>query len=216
VRYELLVLGGGAQALLAAARAARGGARVALATEAPAVGGELLTASFLSPFRFDVGGGLVRGLDDELERFGLAFVRVTRPFPAALVRGGAGLLAHALADEIVAHGGLVLEGVAADQPALESDQTLDARAPERERVGRVFLGVVGEAGLPELGVVEAADGYAVVHTDADRPGGRLVSVTWTGEGPQDAANVAERLGVERAPVAFSLVWQPEDVAARRF
>lgn len=212
--YDLLVLGGGANALVAAARAARAGARVVLATEAPSVGGDLLTASFLSPFHFDVGGGLVRDLDEELERLGLSFVRVTRPFPGCLVRGGAGLLAQALADEVVARGGLVLEAVAIEALELSAGETLDARPPAEEGVGRVFLGVFGATSLPELGVVEAADGYAVVHTDDDRPGGPLVSVTWTGRGRQNAGAVAERLGLDPARIAFSLVWQPDDVAAR--
>jgi putative NAD(P)-binding protein len=216
VTYDLLVLGAGARALTTAARASRAGKRVALATEAPSVGGELLTVSFLSPFRFDVGGGLVRGLDGELEALQLPFARVSSPFPACLVRGGAGLLAHALADEVVAGGGLVLEGVAPDELGLEAAEILDARAHEPDGLGRVFLGLIGESGLPDLGVVTRPGGYAAVRTDRDRPGGPLVSVMWTGEGRQDASAVADGLGVDPARVAFALAWQPEDLRARRF
>jgi FAD dependent oxidoreductase len=214
--YDVLVLGGGGEALAIAARAARAGRRVVLATEAPTVGGELLTASFLSPFRFDVGGGLVRGLDDELDRAGLPFASVSSPFRAALVRGGAGLLAHALADEISSRGGLVLEGAGPNGPEFEARETVDARAREADGVGRVFLGLVGETGLPDLGVVTHAGGYAVVRTDRERRGGPLVSVTWTGEGTQTASDIVGRLGLDPAQVAFSLVWQPEDVRARRY
>jgi hypothetical protein len=214
--YDLVVLGGGARALVTAAGAARSGRRVVLATEAPVVGGELLTVSFLSPFRFDVGGGLVRGLDAELARVGLPFLRVASPFSASLVGGGTGLLAHALADEVVSHGGLVLEGCSADGPAVEAGETVDAREREPDGFGRVFLGLVGETGLPELGVVPAPGGYAVVRTDDERPRGPLVSVTWTGAGPQDSGDVVRRLGLDPGRLAFALAWQPDDLRARRY
>ena len=118
-------------------------------TEGHKVGEELLTESFLSPFRFDLGGGLVTGMGDEPARLALPHVRVERPAAAAILSEGAGLLAHALADEAVADGGLVAEGLA---PEVDAAEVVDLRRP-RDPTPRLFVGVVGGEELPELGVV---------------------------------------------------------------
>jgi hypothetical protein len=59
--FDVAVLGGNADGLAAAAALSARGRRVLLLEPSLKAGGELLTESFLTPFRFDVRGGLLVG-----------------------------------------------------------------------------------------------------------------------------------------------------------
>jgi hypothetical protein len=182
------IVGGGFPGLLRAVEEARRGGRVEFVEPALRAGGSLVTESFMTPFRFNLGPPLVRRpplpslhvfVPDPLIRVGAvagpgtprlrAFLSGGETDDLVVVSGGNGLAAACLVDELVAAGSRVVEGVG----GVEQD------APEHEGVGvcRLFVGLRGPAPVGDAfaTAVGSEDEEALLRGDTSRPVGFVVS-----------------------------------------
>lgn len=182
------IVGGGFPGLVRAVEEARRGRRVEYVEPALRAGGELVTESFLTPFRFNLGPPVVRRpplpslrvfVPDPLVRVGetvgagspavRAFLSGGETDDLVVVAGGNGLAAACLVDELVAAGGGVVEGVGAvDRPA----------PPEHGLgVGRLFVGLRGAAPVGDAfaTAVGADDDETLLGGETGRPVGLVVS-----------------------------------------
>jgi hypothetical protein len=174
--------------LVNAVEEARRGGRVELVVPELRAGGAVVTESFLSPFRFNLGPPLVPrpplpSLDvfvpDPLVRVGgetgegsdavRAFLGGGATEELVVVSGGNGLASACLVDELVAAGSSVVEGAG----------PVDRGGPEQEGLGitRLFVGLRGDApaGDAFATAVGADDEAALLAGDAARAVGMVVS-----------------------------------------
>jgi hypothetical protein len=182
------IVGGGFPGLVRAVEEARRGRRVEYVEPALRAGGALVTESFMTPFRFNLGPPLVRRpplpslhvvVPDPLVRVGdvvgegspavRAFLSGGETDDLVVVSGGNGLAVACLIDELVAGGSRVLEGVGAADPS----------ATERHGLGicRLFVGLRGAApaGDAFATAVGADDDETLLRGDTARPVGLVVS-----------------------------------------
>ena len=182
------IVGGGFPGLVRAVEEVRRGRRVDYVEPALRAGGALVTESFLTPFRFNLGPPLVRrpplpSLDvfvpEPLVRVGdevgagseavRAFLSGGETDDLVVVSGGNGLAAACLVDELVAAGARVVEGAGpVERP------TVDAHGPG---VARLFVGLRGAAPVGDAFAtsVGADDEETLLRGDAARPVGLVVS-----------------------------------------
>jgi hypothetical protein len=173
--------------LVNAVEEARRGARVELVVPELRAGGAVVTESFLSPFRFNLGPPLVPRpplpldvfVPDPLVQVGeeigegsdavRAFLGGGATEDLVVVSGGNGLASACLVDELVAAGSSVVEGAG----------PVDRDGPEREGVGvaRLFVGLRGDAPVGDAfaTAVGADDEAALLAGDAARAVGMVVS-----------------------------------------
>jgi hypothetical protein len=182
------IVGGGFPGLVRAVEEARRGRRVEYVEPALRAGGALITESFMTPFRFNLGPPLIRrpplpSLDvfvpEPLVRVGdavgagspavRAFLAGGESEDLVVVSGGNGLAVACLIDELVAAGSSVVEGIGAVAEPL----------PERDGLGvcRLFVGLRGAApaGDAFATAVGADDDETLLGGDTARPVGLVVS-----------------------------------------
>jgi hypothetical protein len=212
------IVGGGFPGLVRAVEEVRRGRRVEYVEPALRAGGALVTESFMTPFRFNLGPPLVPRpplpslhlfVPDPLVRVGdtvgagspavRAFLAGGETDDLVVVSGGNGLAVACLLDELVAAGSRVVEGVGA----------VDAPATERQGLGvcRLFVGLRGAApvGPAFATAVGASDDATLLGGDTSRPVGLVVSNAHLD------ANLVD-------PQLSSFVWQaalPFDSGVRR-
>ena len=178
----------GFSALVDAVEESRRGGRVEFVEPALRAGGRLVTESFLSPFRFNLGPPLVRRpplpslevfVPDPLVRVGddvgagspavRAFLGGGETEDLVVVAGGNGLASACLVDELVAAGSTVVEG---------AGPVAGAAAPgDGLGVARLFVGLrgpvpVGDAFATAVG---AGDEETLLRGDPSRAVGVVVS-----------------------------------------
>jgi hypothetical protein len=182
------VVGGGFAGLVRAVEAVRRGERVDFVEPGLRAGGALVTESFLSPFRFNVGPPLVRRPPlpslhvvepDPLVRIGeaagpgsaavRAFLAGGETDELVVVSGGNGLAAACLVDELVAAGSRVVEGVGPVE-----------REPARHDglgIARLFVGLRGPAPMGDAfaTAVGSDDEDELLRGDASRAVGFVIS-----------------------------------------
>ena len=182
------IVGDGFPGLVRAVEEVRRGRRVEYVEPGLRAGGALVTESFMTPFRFNLGPPLVRrpplpSLDvfvpEPLVRVGgtvgagspavRTFLSGGETDELVVVSGGNGLAVACLLDELVAAGGHVVEGVGA----------VDRPAPEQDGLGvcRLFVGLRGPAPVGDAfaTAVGAADDETLLRGDTARPVGLVVS-----------------------------------------
>jgi hypothetical protein len=212
------IVGGGFQGLVRAVEEARRGRQVEYVEPGLRAGGALVTESFMTPFRFNLGPPLVRrpslpSLDvfvpEPLVRVGddvgagspaiRAFLSGGETDDLVVVSGGNGLAVACLVDELLAAGGRVVEGVG----------PVDRPVSEHEGLGvcRLFVGLRGPAPVGDAfaTAVGADDEQTLLGGDSARPVGLVVSNTHLD------ANLVD-------PALSSFVWQaalPFDSGLRR-
>jgi putative NAD(P)-binding protein len=188
VTQAAAIVGGGFAGLVRAVEDVRRGVRVDYVEPGLRAGGALVTESFLSPFRFNLGPALVRRPPlpslhvfepDPLVRVGRTVGRgstAVRAFLAGgetddlvVVSGGNGLAAACLVDEVVAGGSRVVEGVG----------PVDRGTPHHDGLGvaRLFVGLRGPAPVGDAfaTAVGTGDETALVRGDANRAVGFVIS-----------------------------------------
>jgi hypothetical protein len=193
--------------LVQAVEAVRRGGRGDFVARELRAGGRMVTESFLSPFRFNLGPPLVRRpplpslhvfVPDPLVSVGdvvgpgsprvRAFLAGGETDDLVVVSGGNGLASACLVDELVAAGASVVEGVG----------SVDPQTPLYEGVGvaRLFVGVRGPAPIGEAfaTAVGTDNEEALLAGDSSRAVGMVVSNAHLD------ANLVE-------PALSSFVWQ---------
>lgn len=209
----------------------RGGSHVTFVEPGLRAGGRLVTESFLSPFRFNLGPPLVRRpplpslevfAPDPLVSVGgtagggsrelRAFLAGGETEDLVVVAGGNGLVSACLVDELVAAGSTVVEGAG---PVERADLEVDGLG-----VARLFVGLRGEAPLGDAfatavgadgeeellrGAVSRAVGLVIsnAHLDANLVDRELSSFVWQAVMPFGA-------GIDRADY-IALVLEALDV-----
>lgn len=209
------IVGGGFAGLVRAVEGVRRGERVDYLEPGLRAGGALVTESFLSPFRFNLGPPLVRRPPlpslhvfepEPLVRVGAiadggsdrvrAFLAGGETDDLVVISGGNGLAAACLVDEVVAAGSRVVEGVG---PVAEA-------TPRSEGLGiaRLFVGLRGSAPIGDAfatavgsddenvllqGDVGSALGFVIsnAHLDANLVDPSLESFVWQAVLPFAAA-----------------------------
>lgn len=182
------IVGDGFPGLLRAVEEVRRGRRVEYVEPALRAGGALVTESFMTPFRFNLGPPLVRrpplpSLDvfvpEPLVRLGgdvgpgspavRAFLSGGETDDLVVVSGGNGLAVACLIDELLATGARVVEGVGAVDRPPAPDAGLG--------VCRLFVGLRGAAPVGDAfaTAVGADDEQTLLRGDASRPVGLVVS-----------------------------------------
>ena len=182
------IVGGGFPGLVHAVEETRRGRRVEYVEPALRAGGALVTESFMTPFRFNLGPPLVRRpplpslhvfVPDPLTRVGeivgegspalRAFLTGGETDDLVVVSGGNGLAAASLVDELVAAGSHVVEGTGA----------VDVPLPDSEGRGvcRLFVGLRGAAPVGDAfaTAVGADDEETLLRGDTAQPVGLVVS-----------------------------------------
>jgi len=188
VKAATEIVGGGFPGLVRAVEEVRRGRRVDYVEPALRAGGALVTESFLTPFRFNLGPPLVRRpplpslpvfLPEPLVRVGdtvgagspavRAFLSGGETDDLVVVAGGNGLAAACLVDELVAAGARVVEGVGG----------VDRPVPREHGLGvaRLFVGLRGAAPVGDAfaTAVGADDEETLLRGDTARPVGLVVS-----------------------------------------
>lgn len=182
------IVGGGFPGLLHAVEEVRRGRHVEYVEPALRAGGALVTESFMTPFRFNLGPPLVRRpplpslhvfTPDPLVRVGdvvgpgsgavRAFLAGGETDDLVVVSGGNGLAAACLVDELVAAGAGVVEGVGpVDRPMAGHDGL---------GISRLFVGLRGPAPVGDAFATAhgADDDEALLRGDTTRPVGLVVS-----------------------------------------
>jgi hypothetical protein len=182
------IVGGGFPGLVRAVEEVRRGRHIEYVEPALRAGGALVTESFLTPFRFNLGPPLVRRpplpslhvfVPKPLVRVGgtvgtgspavRAFLSGGDTDDLVVVSGGNGLAAACLVDELVAAGARVVEGVGA----------VDRPSPPHDGLGvcRLIVGLRGPAPVGDAfaTAVGADDDEALLRGDVARPVGLVVS-----------------------------------------
>lgn len=174
--------------LIQAVEEVRRGGTVELRAQALRAGGGVVTESFLSPFRFNLGRPLIPRpplpslhvfVPDPLIRIGdtvgsgsdavRAFLGGDETDDLVVVSGGNGLVSACLVDELVAAGSRVIEGVG----------PVDGGVPGEGGIGvaRLFVGLRGEAPVGDAFATAfgSTDEQELLRGDASRAVGFVVS-----------------------------------------